>query len=168
MLSYIGISCIFGQFDSRYYPLLKIKTPNRFHRGDLVARVVHRTNRSVSWTWGLPDLPGELAYVVHSAHDTRMNGIWLFRNLQNMHFFGGNRQVFDMSTEIKFRCALFSGHYRQEYSVLGMCVSLNSLTIYASFPNRNRRGRIFAPKNVPSIMSRSTRMILLSFIFEFP
>ena len=106
MLSYIGISCIFGQFDSRYYPLLKIKTPNRFYRGDLVIRMVHRTNRSVSWTWGLPDLPGELAFVVHSAHDTRMNGIWLFRNLQNMHFFGGNRQLLDISTEIKFRCAV--------------------------------------------------------------
>ena len=69
-------------------------------------RMVHRTNRSMSWTWGLPDLPGELAYVVHSAHDTRMNGIWLFRNLQNMHFFGGIRQVLDMSREIKFRCAV--------------------------------------------------------------
>lgn len=68
-------------------PSFKIKTLNRFYRGDLVTRVVHRTNRSVSGTWELPDLLGMLAHLVYSTHDTRMNGIWLVRNMQNMHFF---------------------------------------------------------------------------------
>ena len=74
----------------RFYSFHRIfKTPNRFYRGDLVTRVVHWANRSVSGTWGLPDLSGELGYLVHSAHNTRMNVVWLVRNLQNMHFFAG-------------------------------------------------------------------------------